>query len=116
MELTYTKVGDYYIPDIKAPDAPKHPIGKYGRMRKQYLLEHRPVLYEAMILNGTLWNHLSEIEQSCNERMEYLTERMAKNEGVTESLKATDQMEWVRRTNKIRHRAEEIVLHELIYD
>lgn len=116
MELTYTKVGDYYIPDIKAPDAPKHPIGKYGRMRKQYLLEHRPVLYEAMILNGTLWNHLSEMENSCNERMEHLTEEMAKNEGVTEALKATDQMEWVRRLNSIRHRAEETVLHELVYD
>ena len=115
MKLTYTKVGDYYVPDIKAPDAQKHPIGKYGRMRKQYLAEHRPVLYEIMILNGTLWKHLSEIEQSCNERMEYLTAEMARNEGIIESLKAADQMEWVRRMNSVRHRAEETVLHELVY-
>lgn len=116
MDLTYTKVGDYYIPDIKAPDTPKHPIGKYGRMRKQYLAEHHPVLYETMILNGTLWDHLSEIEKSCNERMEHLTAEMAKNEGATESLKEADQMEWVRRKNSIRHSAEETVLHELVYD
>lgn len=116
MELTYSKVSDYYIPDIKAPDTPKHPIGKYGRMRKQYLAEHRPVLYETMILNGTLWEHLSEIEKSCNERMEYLTAEMARNEGITESLKETDQMEWVCRMNSIRQRAEETILHDLIYD
>lgn len=116
MELTYTKVGDYYIPNIKAPDAPKNPIGKYGRMRKRYLAEHRPVLYESLILNGTLWEHLAEIEISCSERMEYLTAEMAKNEGVTEALKAADQMEWVRRMNSIRHSAEETVLHELVFD
>ena len=116
MELTYTKVGDYYIPDIKAPDAPKHPIGKYGRMRKKYLAEYRPVLYEAMILNGTLWDHLSEIEKTSNERMEHLTAAMAKSYGVTEALKAADQMEWVRRMNSIRHRAEETILHELVYE
>ncbi len=116
MELTYTKVGDYYIPDIKAPDAPKYPIGKYGRMRKRYLAEHRPVLYETMILNGTLWDHLSEIEKSCNERLEHLTAEMAKTEGITEELKAADQMEWVRRKNSILHRAEETVLCELVYD
>ena len=116
MELTYTKVGDYYIPDIKAPDVPKHPIGKYGRMRKKYLAEHRPVLYEALVLGGTLWEHLSEIEQSCNGRMEYLTTKTEKSEGVTEELKATDQMEWVRRKSSIHHRAEETVLHELVFD
>lgn len=116
MELNYTKVGDYYIPDIKAPDFPKHPIGKYGRMRKQYLAEHRPVLYEALVLGGTLWEHLSEIEKSCNERMEYLTAEMEKSEGVTEALKVANQMEWVRRKNSIHHRAEEIVLCELVYD
>ena len=116
MELTYTKVGDYYIPDIKAPDAPKHPIGKYGRMRKQYLAEHRPVLYEVLVLGGTLWEHLSEIEQSCTERMERLTTELAKSEGVTEELKAADQMEWVRRKNSIHHRAEETVLRELVFD
>lgn len=116
MKLIYTKVGDYYIPDIKAPNAPNHPIGKYGRMRKRYLAEHRPVLYEALILNGTLWDHLSEIEKACNERMEHLTAEMAKSEGVTESLKATDQMAWVRRMNSVQHRAEETVLHELVYD
>ena len=116
MELTYTKCGDYYIPDLKAPEAPAHPIGKYGRLRKRYLAEHRPVLYETMILGGTLWDHLSEIERSCRDRMEHIVSAGAKAEGITEELKSADQMEWVRRMNDIRHCAEEAILHELVYN
>ena len=115
MELTYTKHGDYYIPDIKVPDVPAYPIGKYGRLRKCYLAEHRPVLYETMILGGTLWNHLSETEHSCRDRMERIVSEMAKAEGITEELKSVDQMEWLRRMNGIRHSAEETVLHDLVY-
>ena len=116
MELTYTKCGDFYIPALKAPEAPAYPIGKYGRLRKHYLAEHRPVLYETMILGGTLWDHLSEIERSCRDRMECIVSEIAKDERITEELKSADQMEWVRRMNGIRHSAEETVLHELVYN
>ena len=116
MELTYTKCGDYYIPDLKAPEAPAYPIGKYGRLRKRYLAEHRPMLYETMILGGILWDHLSEIERSCRDRMECIVSEMVKAEGITEELKTADQMEWVRRMNCIQHSAEEAVLHELVYN
>ena len=91
------------------------PIGKYGQMRKRYLEEHRPALYSSLLLTGKLDQHLAKIEEACEERMELLTRQMASMEGVTEMLKATDQMEWVRRMNSIRNRAEEIVLHELAY-
>ena len=116
MELTYTKCGDYYIPALKAPDSSVYPIGKYGRFRKRYLAEHRPVLYETMIIRGTLWDHLSEIERSCRDRMECIVSEMVKAEGITEELKTADQMEWVRRMNGIQHSAEEAVLHELVYN
>ena len=84
-------------------------------MRKRYLKEHRPVLYTNLLLSGDLFQHLEEIEKTCEERMELLSQQMAKQEGVTEALKVADQMEWVRRMNSIRNRAEEIVLHELVY-
>ena len=116
MELTYTKHGDYYLPDIKAPQAPAYQIGKYGRHRKRYLEEHRPVLYETMILSGTLWDHLSEIERSCHERMERIVAEMEKTDGINEELKSANQMDWVRRMNGIRHSAEETILHELVYN
>jgi hypothetical protein len=84
-------------------------------MRKRYLKEHRPVLYSNMLLEEKLFQHLAEIDEACEERMELLTRQMAKQEGVTEALKASDQMEWVRHMNSIRNRAEEIVLSELVY-
>ena len=84
-------------------------------MRKQYLKEHRPVLYTHLLLSGELFPHLAEIDKACEERMDLLALQMAKREGVTETLKAADQMVWVRRINSIRSRAEEIVLSELIY-
>ena len=91
------------------------PLGKYGRMRKRYLKEHRPVLYSNMLLEGKLFQHLAEIDRACEDRMELIILQMKAQEGVTEALKATDQLEWVRRMNSIRGRAEEIVLHELVY-
>ena len=97
-------------------DEPDYQIGNYGRMRRSYLKAHRPVLYANYLTSGTLHQHLAEIDQACNERMEIIVSAMAKQEGVTEALKAADQMEWVRRMNNIRSRAEEIVLTELVYE
>ena len=113
---TYRQVGDYFIPNITLPDDGEYQIGKYGRMRRSYLKEYRKILYNNYVLEGTLFKHLAEIDQACNERIENIISAMAKQEGVTEALKATNQMEWVRYMNSIRNRAEEIVLHELVYD
>ena len=115
MKIMYSQCGNYLIPDLVLHEADQQPIGKYGRMRKRYLKEHRPVLYSNMLLEGKLFQHLAEIDKACEGRMELLTHQMTKREGVTEALKASDQMEWVRRMNSIHNRAEEIVLSELIY-
>ena len=113
---TYHQEGDYLIPNLALPDEPEYQIGKYGRMRRSYLKEHRPVLYANLLTSGTLHRHLAEIDQACNERMAIIVSDMARQEDVTEALKAADQMEWVRRMNSIRNRAEEIVLTELVYE
>ena len=112
---TYRQVGDYFIPNITLPDDGEYQIGKYGRMRRIYLKEYRKILYNNYVLEGTLFKHLAEIDQACNERIENIVSAMAKQEGVTEALKATNQMEWVRYMNSIRNRAEEIILTELVY-
>ena len=113
---TYRQVGYYFIPNITLPDDGEYQIGKYGRMRRSYLKKYRKILYNNYVLEGTLFKHLAEIDQACNERIENIVSAMAKQEGVTEALKVADQIEWVRRMNSIRNRAEEIVLHELVYD
>ena len=97
------------------PNDDNYEIGKYGRMRLSYLKEHRKILYTNYVTEGTLSKHLSEIDQACTERMENIVPAMAKQEGVTETLKAADQMEWVRRMNSIRNRAEEIILREVVF-
>ena len=112
---TYRQEGDYLIPNLTLPDEPEYQIGKYGHLRRSYLKEYHPVLYANFLTSGTLHRHLAEIDQACNERMEIIVSDMAKQEGVTESLKAANQMEWVRRMNSIHSRAEEIVLTELVY-
>lgn len=112
---TYRQVGDYFIPNITLPDDGEYQIGKYRRMRRSYLKEYRKILYNNYVLEGTLFKHLAEIDQACNERIENIISAMAKQEGVTEALKATNQMEWVRYMNSIRNRAEEIILTELVY-
>ena len=114
MEITYTKCGDVYLPGLIIEDDVST-IGKYGRMRKGYLKEHRSALYSSMLLSGKLFRHLAEIDQACEDRLELIVRQMKAQEGVTEELKVTDQLEWVRRMNSIRNRAEEIVLHELVY-
>lgn len=115
MTIQYHKSGDYYLPNLIIEAREMQPIGKWGRMRKRYLKEHRPVLYTNLLLSGELFPHLAEIDKACEERMDLLTLQMAMHEGVTEALKAADQMTWVACMNSIRSRAEEIVLHELIY-
>ena len=112
---TYTQAGDYLIPNLVLDETEQSPPGKYGRMRRRYLKEHRRVMFTNLLVSGKLDQHLAEIDKACEERMELLTQQMAKQEGVTEALKAADQMEWVRRMNSIRSWAEEIVLYELIY-
>ena len=116
MDGTYRQVGDYFIPNLVLPDDGEYQIGKYGRMRRSYLKEHRPILYTNLLTSGTLHRHLAEIDQACNERMEIIVSAMAKQEDVTETLKASAQMEWVRHMNSIRSLAEEIVLTELVYE
>ena len=115
MTIQYHESWDYYLPNLVLEDTEVQPIGKYGRMRKRYLKEHRPGLYSTMLLEGELFQHLAEIEKACEERIDLLTQQMAKREAVTEALKAVDQLEWVRRMNSIRSRAEEIALSELVY-
>lgn len=112
---TYTQLGDVLIPNLSLGEAEQRPIGKYGRMRKRYLKEQHPVIFYKLLLSGKLYPHLLEIDDACEGRMELLVLQMAKREGVTEALKATDQMAWVGKMNSIRNCAEEIMLHELIY-
>ncbi len=112
---TYRSEGDYLVPNIALDTDTDRSIGRYGWMRKQYLEEHRPVVYNQLLLSGKLKEHLEEIDTICNEQLERMIPAMAKREGVTEALKTSDQMEWVGRMNNIRNRAEEIVLHELVY-
>ena len=111
----YRRCGDYLIPDLSIPEEEQQPIGKYGRMRMDYLEKHHPGRYEAMLLTGRLMPHLREIDETAHERLERIISQMKEQEGVTERLKAADQMEWVRRMNSIHHRAEETILVELIY-
>jgi hypothetical protein len=115
MELTFTQNGDYLFPDLYLEDADL-PIGKYGLLRKSYLKEHKRGWYSSLLLTGKLDAHLTEIDRTCTERVELITNQMVRREGVTEALKASDQMEWIRRMNNIRAKAEEIVLSELVYN
>ena len=112
---TYRQCGDFFIPEIALPGMPKSPIGKYGRMRHRYLKEHRGVLYNTMILDGTLRNHLAEVDKICKERMDMLILGMKETQGITEELKAHDSMAWVGAMNNIRSAAEEILFAEVIY-
>ena len=112
----YVQSGDYLIPDLILPDSEQRPIGKYGRMRQAYLKEHHPGLYSRLILSGKLYEHLVEVERACQERLETMIPQMAKQQGVTEKLKARDQLSWVGRMNEIQHSAEETILAEIVYE
>lgn len=113
--LTYIKVGDYYIPDLAMDDQPDKEIGIYGRMRERYLKEHHPGRYSYMLLYGTLYPHLLEIDKAAQRYLDTMIPRMAAAAGVTEELKARDQMTWVGKMNAIRAQVEEIIRVDLIY-
>ena len=115
-ELNYEVKDGYLIPLIALSETDQRPIGKYGRLRKEYLREHRPILYNKMAVNGTLQAHLLEIEQTAQDRLSQMMKEMSKQEGLTEQLKAENQMEWVGRMNNLKARIEEILLDELIYN
>ncbi len=115
MELTYEKNGDYLIPNLVADSGPEEPLTKYGLMHKDYLEKNHRGIFSGMLLEGTLWSHCLEVQRQAEQRMDCMTARMAKAEGVDEKLKASNQMAWVRKMNTIRHSAEESVLAELVY-
>ena len=116
MNLTYEKCGDYLIPNLMPDPEPEEALTKYGLMRRNFLKEHRRGVYSGLLMSGELKVHCLDIQKQAEERMDFLTEQMAKTEGVNEELKASDQMKWVRRMNNIRAQAEEIVLIEIVYN
>jgi hypothetical protein len=115
MELEYTKVGDYYIPNLIAPNMKDFKIGKYGRMRLRYLKENKKAEYTILLIENKLQEHLMDVDKTANERFELLMKQFAKKENITEELKATNQMEWVSKMNAIKNAVEEIIFTELIY-
>ena len=115
MELTYTEKDGLLIPDLVLDEQPTGSLGKYGRMRKRYLEQKHDGTFSALVLSGTLTRHLQDIDQTAREQMASLIPQLAAAEGVTEELKIRDQLEWVRRMNSIRNRAEEVVIREVVY-
>ena len=114
-ELNYKRNGDYLLPDMGLTEAERKPLGKYGIMRQQYLEKNRPGLYTRLILSGRLMEHLQEIDETAHSRLESLMSLLTKRQGVTEELKARDQMAWVGAMNSLKNQAEEMILTELIY-
>ena len=115
MELSYRQNGDYLIPDIKMDDQPTGMIGKYGRMRKTFLKEHRSGTYNSLLLQNRLTEHLLEIDRTAREQVEQTMAQMAQTENVTEKMKAENQMLWIQRMNSIKSRAEEAAITEIIH-
>ena len=116
MEITYTEKDGIFYPNLALPEQTNYPIGKYGRMRHTYLREHKKAIYTALLFDGKLVAHLNEIDDAANAQMEHLTRQMARTQGISEALKAQDQMAWVSAMNNIRSTAEDIVLTELIHN
>lgn len=114
-DITYKAVGDYFLPMIALPES-SGPIGHFGRLRKAFLKENRPLTFQTMLLNGTLDARLAELNRQAVERKETLIRQMAAKEGITQELKAADPMARVQRMNNLRACAEEIILKELVYD
>ena len=112
--IEYVCVGDYYIPDLTLPHE-ERPIGKYGRMHRDYLREHNPVMFDDLVLTGRLWTYLADLNEQAENRMQLMIQQMQEAEAVTEALKASDQLAWVQAMNSIRNRAEEILREELIF-
>ena len=114
MKIQYIRAGDYFIPDLELPEETR-PIGKWGRMRREYLKEHKPIQYNCLLLSGELWTYLADLNEQAQDRLARVIEQMKTDEGISEALKASDPMAWVGAMNNIRNRAEEIILQELIY-
>ena len=112
--IEYVRVGDYYIPDLKLPNEDR-PIGKYGRMHRDYLMEHNPVMFDDLVLTGRLWTYLADLNEQAENRLQLMIQQLQEAVGVTEALKASDQLAWVQAMNSIRNRAEEILREELIF-
>lgn len=115
MNISYIRSGDYLIPDLKLPEETR-PIGKWGRMHRDYLKEYHPVQFNNLVLSGNLWTYLADLNEQARQRMETLIAQLKSSEGITESLKAADPIAWVQRMNSITARAEEIIRKELIYN
>lgn len=113
--IEYVRNGDYYIPNLSVPDGKKYNIGKYGHLREKFLKEHHNWFYVTLLMKGKLMEHLAEIDEICNSTLDDMIKKMAKQEGVTEQLKAKDQMAWVRKMQSIRSRAEEVIFHDYVY-
>ena len=114
-KLTYIRCGDYYIPDIRLPEE-NRPIGRWGRMHRDYIKENNLIRFNDLCLSGDLWTYLADLNEQAQSRLELIIEQMKAAEGVTENMRATDQMAWVGAMNSICNRAEEIVTNELIYN
>ena len=114
MEMQYIRMGDYFILDLELPQESR-PIGRWGRMRREYLREHKPIQYNCLLLSGKLWTYLADLNEQAQDRLEQMIDQMKAAEGMTEELKAAEPMAWVGAMNNIRNRAEEIILQELIY-
>ena len=114
-ELNYIRCGDYYIPDIRLPEETR-PIGRWGRMHRDYIKAHNPIRFNDLCISGQLWTYLADLNEQAQHRFEVIIEQMKATEGVTEHLKQNDQMAWVGAMNSIRNRAEAVILFEMIYE
>ena len=115
MELTYTEINGYLIPDLILPETDTRPIGKYGELRRQFLREYRPDLFDLMLLEGTLHRHLADVDATARQMVEDVIAQMARQQGVDETLKRADPLAWAGRMNAIKNAAEEAVLPDLLY-
>ena len=115
MNVQYIRSGDYFIPDLKLTKE-TWPIGKWGRMHREYLKEHYPIQFNNLVLSGNLWTYLADLNEQAQQRMETLIVQMQSADGITEALKAADSLDWTQRMNNITARAEEIIREELIYN
>ena len=115
MNIHYIRAGDYFIPDLTLPEETR-PIGKWGRMHREYLREYQPIRYNSLLLSGKLWTYLADLNEQVRDRLERMIDQMKAAEGITESMKASDPMAWVQRMNSIHARAEEIIREELKFE
>ena len=114
MEIKYVKCGDYYIPNLALPEETR-PIGKWGRIHREYLKVNRPITYTDLILSGKLWTYLADLNEQAQNRLQLIIRQIQEAESVTDEFKENDQIAWIKAMNSIRERAEEIVLDELVY-